>query len=114
MCGSINYGCVAQDDAVDGLPFLEALQSIVPRIAARDSEPLAAALEAAGAPHNPAADQSEWECYFDLVAAIRDRKSKARTPRSALRDPTSPTKQPGRKWVLLTCILCHISPTSVR
>jgi len=71
----------------------------VPRTAARDSEPLAAALEAAAVPHRPTQDQARWECYFDLVNAIRDRKSKAKggTPKSALRTAASPAKQPGRK-----------------
>lgn len=78
--------------------FLEALQPLAPRTAARDSEALTAALEAAAAPHHPQQDQLQWDCYFDLLTALRERKGKARgTPRSALKNATSPPKQPGRK-----------------
>ncbi len=85
---------------MEGLGFLEALQTLAPRVAAKDSEPLAAALEAAAAPRHPAVDQERWECYFDLVTALRERKSKGRggTPKSALRNAASPPKQPGRKY----------------
>lgn len=73
-----------QDFQIDRVSFLTVLTPLIPRLAAKELDTLAAYLDESAAPHQPHDQSPAWEPYFDLIAALKDRENKAK-PRSALK-----------------------------
>lgn len=83
--------------------ILTCLVPFIVKLSTKDLEAQTADLKKDAVTHKADQDDSTWEGLFDLIRSGEDRLNKHRSPRSAIRKPTSGGKQQARRWELHSC-----------